>query len=480
VIRRRKYLTPLEFYKHLPAQQKFHDDPSRKKNIFGGNRAGKTEEVAEYVIQKCLAKPKQRWWAVAESFSDSVNIQQRKIYELLPKATIKYGRYDEINGFTNRKLLFLNKSIIHFKSYDQAREAFQGEDVDGIWNDEEPPYDIYKEQAMRLLDRNGEMIISMTSLKGVTDLIQDMFEDHDVLESRFAPLLKETLPVVCEKNGVRFYMLWTTDNPYLDQNRVAEEIRFLTRDEIKARIYGIPVNLSGKIYLEFSKNIHVIPFEDAMFSNVTLYHILDPHDRKPWAMKWIVMHSTGTAYCVDEYPNRDFNEMNSDSKTYKEYVSIIHEKEAALEDIFGVSVYRRIIDPNFGNKTVQLTERVDKHAHTSPKEELKRLGLKFDDGIDALEAGHLKVREMLHYEKKGEEVVLQPKYFITDNCVNSIKHLSRYSRKDIMTADGDVKDKVGVQEKYKDFCDLDRYFWMSNPRHVSGLKSFEPETVKVY
>ncbi len=480
MIRRRKYLNPLEFYKHLPAQQKFHDDPSRKKNIFGGNRAGKTEEVAEYVIKKCLAKPKQRWWAVAESFSDSVNIQQRKIYELLPKASIKYGRYDEINGFTNRKLLFLNKSIIHFKSYDQAREAFQGEDVDGIWNDEEPPYDIYKEQAMRLLDRNGEMIISMTSLKGVTELIQDMFEDHEVLESRFAPLLKETLPIVCEKNGVRFYMLWTTDNPYLDQERVAEEIRLLTKDEIKARIYGIPVNLSGKIYLEFSKNIHVIPFENAMFSNVTLYHILDPHDRKPWAMKWIAMHSTGTAYCVDEYPNRDFNEMNSDSKTYKEYVSIIKEKEAALEDIFGVSVYRRIIDPNFGNKTVQLTERVDKHAHTSPKEELKKLGLRFDDGIDALEAGHLKVREMLHYEKKGDEIVLQPKYFITDNCINSIKHLSRYSRKDIMTSDGDVKDKVGVQEKYKDFCDLDRYFWMSNPKHISGLKSFEPERMKVY
>jgi hypothetical protein len=144
--------------------------------------------------------------------------------------------------------------------------------------------------------------------------------------------------------------------------------------------------------------------------------------------------------------------MNSDSKTYKEYVSIIKEKESALEDIFGVSVYRRIIDPNFGNKTVQLTERVDKHAHTSPKEELKKLGLRFDDGIDSLEAGHLKVREMLHYEKKGDEIVLQPKYFITDNCINSIKHLSRYSRKDIMTSDGDVKDKVGVQEKYKDFC----------------------------
>jgi hypothetical protein len=471
----RRRVNPLSFYKHLPQQEAFHNDPSHDKNLFGGNRGGKTEEAAEYGLSKGLAKPKQRIWLCSETFSDSVNIMQRKVWELVPKNQIDYGHYDDINGFTNRKLKLKNGTLYHFKSYDQGVESFAQDDIDLIINDEEPPYDIYKEQRMRLVDRNGEMVISMTSTKGVTDLIADIFEDCDVIEQRYSDILKEFLPVIAEKNGIKFYMLWNTDNPYIDQNRLRQEIKFMTRDEIKSRIHGIPINLSGKIYTAFNKNIHVIPFENAMFSNVTLYHILDPHDRKPWAMKWIAMHSTETAYCVDEYPNRDFNEMNSDSKTYKEYVSIIQEKEEALRDIFGVSVYRRIIDPNFGNKTVQLTERVDKHAHTSPKEELKKLGLKFDDGIDALEAGHLKVREMLHYEKKGDEIVVQPKYFITDNCINSIKHLSRYSRKDIMSADGDVKDKVGVQEKYKDFCDLDRYFWMSNPNHITGLKSFEPE-----
>jgi hypothetical protein len=123
---------------------------------------------------------------------------------------------------------------------------------------------------------------------------------------------------------------------------------------------------------------------------------------------------------------------------------------------------------------------VDNKAHTTPKEELKKRGLKFDDGIDALEAGHLKVREMLHWEKKGEEITLQPKFFVTDNCENTIRHLSRYSRKDIMTADGDSKDKVGVQEKYKDFNDLIRYYLMSNPKFFDGLKTFIPESQKVY
>ncbi len=475
----RHRVNPLSFYNHLSQQLAFHNDPSKDKNLFGGNRGGKTEEAAEYGLIKGLAKPKQRIWLCSETFSDSVNIMQRKVWELLPKNQIAYGHYDDINGFVNRKLKLKNGTLIMFKSYDQGVESFAQDDVDLIINDEEPPYDIYKEQRMRLIDRNGEMVISMTSTKGVTDLIADIFEDCDIIQSQYAEHIKETLPVIAEKNGIKFYMLWNTDNPYIDQERLKSEIKFMTRDEIKSRIYGIPVNLSGRIYT-FNKNIHIIPFEQAPFKNVQLYHILDPHDRKPWAMKWIILHKTNTAYCIDEYPNRDFNEMLTDDKTYDEYAEIIRQKEDALFDIYGVNVCERIIDPNFGNKTIRIAERVDDKAHTTPKEELKKRGLNFQDAIDNLETGHLKVREMLHYEVKDGEIIQQPKYFITDNCTNSIKHLSRYSRKDIMTASGDVKDKAGVQEKYKDFPDLDRYFFMSGPKYIENLKEFNPETLRVY
>jgi phage terminase large subunit-like protein len=464
----RKRVNPISFYNHLPLQQKFHNDESKVKGICGGNRAGKTEEGSEYVISKCLAKPKQRWWASAETFQDSVNIQQRKVWDLVPKNRLKYGRYDEINGFTNRKLLFDNGSMILFKSYDQGRESFASDDVDGIWNDEEPPYDIYKEQRMRLIDRNGEMIFTMTSLKGITDLIQDLFEDHDVIESAFAPLVKKELPRIVNKNGMRFYMLWTPENPHIDQKRVLEEVKLMPTDEIMARIYGLPINLSGKIYMAFNKGVHVIPFENLPdLKDCTLYHILDPHDRKPWAMIWVAVHKTGTCYVIDEYPNRNFNEMLYDDKTYDDYAALIRDKEDALLACGCNRIYKRILDPNFGNKTVQLAERQGGQSKTTPKEELKKRGLKFIDGIDSIEAGHLKVREFLHYEKKDGEIVVQPKIFFTDNCENAIRHHSRYSRKDILDNSGDVKNKVNPQEKYKDFCDLTRYFTMSNPRHES-------------
>lgn len=476
----RKKLDPLAFFENLEQQKRFGEDPAKIKGLFGGNRSGKTEKGAEYVLGKMRAKPNQRWWLSAETFQDSVNIQQRKIWSLVPKNEIKYGRYDEVNGFTNRKLILKNGSIGIFKSYDQKRESFQGEDLDGIWNDEEPPFDIYREQRMRLIDRDGEMIFTMTSLKGVTDLLHDIFEDHDTCESKYAPLVDEILPRVVEKNGMRFYLLWTTENPYIDKDRALLEAKLMTAQEIKSRIYGMPINLSGKIYLSFNKDIHVIPFEDVPFNKVTLYHVLDPHDRKPWAMQWWVVDKTGTGYCVDEYPDRNFNEMDYDDKTYKEYVEIIKEKESMLRSIFGRSVHRRIIDPNYGNKTTQLAERQGGQSTTTPRKRLASFGLRFRDGIDAIEAGHLRVREVLHWEKKKKEIVVQPQCFITDNCLNTIRHLSRYSRGDILTADGDVRDKVKLKEKYKDFADCTRYFWMSNPKYIDPRSTFKVETHKPY
>jgi len=479
----RRKINPLTFFSPLPMQYKFKQDESRTVCAFGGNRSGKTECGAEYVITKCTNSPKQRWWAVAESFPDSVNIQQRKIWDLVPKNRLKYGYYNEITGFPNRKLLFDNGSMIIFKSYDQGRESFQGEDLDGIWNDEEPPNDIYREQRMRLMDRNGKMLITMTSIKGVTDLIQDMFEGHDVIESQYAPLLNKDLPRIVEKKGVRFYMFWTSENPYISQDRVAEEVKFMPLDEIMCRIYGMPINLSGKIYMKFSQNIHVIPFDDAPLRDCTIYTVLDPHDRKPWAMAWAGVHKTGTVYIFDEYPNRNFNEMFFDDKTYLEYAKIIKDREEAIYQICGHRVLNgkhRIIDPNFGNKTVQLAERQGGQSNTTPVKNLAKFGLRYKDAIDALEAGHLEVRKFLHYETKDNEIVVQPKIFITDNCHNTIRHLSRYSRKDITSMDGDIKDKVGVKEKYKDYCDLVRYLVMSNPRYTGNAKQFEPERNKAY
>lgn len=479
-LEKRKKYYPRDFFIPFPYQKKFRDykSPINVKGIFGGNRSGKTEEGAEYVVGRCEEKPRQRWWAVAETEEVSINVQQRKIYDLLPKLDMKYCHYDEVNGFRNAKVIYKNNSMIRFKTYMQGRETFASDDVDGIWDDEEPPIEIFKEQKMRLLDRGGEMIFTMTSLKGITDLMRELFEDHDVIESEMASLVGEELPRVVDKNGARFFMLWTTENPFISQPMIADNVKMMTRAEIKSRIYGIPMNLSGRIYPNFSKDVHVVSVDRIPKRQITLWHVLDPHDRKPWAMQWWVVDRTGTAWCVREYPwRRNFNDMEFDDKTYDDYADVIKETERQLLSEYGRSVSRRIIDPNFGNKTVQLAKRVQNNAHTTPVKELKARGLVYQDGIDALEAGHLQVRKWLHYEEKNKEIIVQPKLLVSVECENTIRHLSRYSRKDIQTTDGDTKDSVAPMDKYKDFSDTTRYGVMAGMRYIERYKP-EQEPVK--
>ena len=480
-IEHRNTINPLLLHKYFPLQQLFAEDPTKTKFVCGGNRAGKSEGVARYVIEKCLSKDKQRWWVAGTTFQDSVTIQQTKIWGLCPKHRIKYGKYDVVNGFVNRKLLFDNGSLIVFKSFDQGRETFQGAGLHGVWLDEEPPLDIYQECKMRLLDFSGEMVVSMTSIRGMTELVTEIFEEYDTIKSQYADLVDKELPRIAVHGNTKLYFLWTQENIFINQERVIEEAKLLTTQEITSRIYGLPTTLTGRIYVKFNKQIHVLSsIEDMPAGKYTLYHVLDPHDRKPWFMTWWAVHRTGSCYCVDEYPNRNFNEMTFDDKTYEEYSEVIKAKERYLLGLFGVKeIHKRIIDPNFGNKTVQLVKRQGGSASTTPKKELAKRDLYYVDSNDALESGHLKVREGLHYEEKDGEIIVHPKLYWIATCDNSIRHMSRYSRKDIEGADGDVKDKVAPQEKYKDGADNTRYFYMSNPQYVED-RVVEEENKKRY
>ena len=364
--------------------------------------------------------------------------------------------------------------IVDLMTYEQEESEFESATLGVAIFDEPPPLRILNATIARLR-MGGIILIFMTPLDTGGEIIESLTE-KEVIEIEGEPIGKVSviyaeIEDACQTHGVR---------GFLEHKHIAQMLSFYDDEERLAREKGKPVTYSGRIYPSFTQDVHVIPFEDAPIDNIVLYHILDPHDRKPWAMQWIVLHSTGTAYCIDEYPNRDFNKSILDNKSYDEYVEIIKEKEDALFDIYGKEVYKRIIDPNFGNRTIRLAEKVDDKAHTTPKEELKKRGFIFQDGIDILDAGHLKVREKLHYEVKDGEIVVQPKFFVTDNCFNTIRHFSRYSLKDILTSDGDVRDNVKPKEKYKDFCDLPRYFWMSGPRYFEGLKEFTIHAPKTY
>lgn len=64
-----------------------------------------------------------------------------------------------------------DSSYIGLKSYDQKRKSFQGTAKHWIWNDEEPPMDVYSEEIIRLMTTKGVLINTFTPLSGLSDVV---------------------------------------------------------------------------------------------------------------------------------------------------------------------------------------------------------------------------------------------------------------------------------------------------------------------
>lgn len=73
-------------------------------------------------------------------------------------------------------------STLGLKSYKQGRGSFEGTAQHVIWDDEEPPIDVYGEQAIRLATTKGLMMLTFTPLEGMSDVVMNyMPDDEEVL-----------------------------------------------------------------------------------------------------------------------------------------------------------------------------------------------------------------------------------------------------------------------------------------------------------
>jgi phage terminase large subunit-like protein len=68
-------------------------------------------------------------------------------------------------------------STLAFKSYDQGRKKWQGETLDFVWFDEEPPQDIYTEGLTRTNATGGIVWLTFTPLQGMSAVVHQFIED---------------------------------------------------------------------------------------------------------------------------------------------------------------------------------------------------------------------------------------------------------------------------------------------------------------
>ncbi len=76
--------------------------------------------------------------------------------------------------------------VLRFKSYEKGREKWQGETLDGVWFDEEPPLDIYIEGLTRTNATGGIVIVTFTPLLGMTEVVSMFLSEADIEKMRRA------------------------------------------------------------------------------------------------------------------------------------------------------------------------------------------------------------------------------------------------------------------------------------------------------
>ncbi len=278
-------------------QVAFHKCKKRNRWVFGGNRSGKTEcGAVEVVYMACGIHPYRKnklteGWVVSLSRQVQRDVAQKKILHYLPKNCIEKivmvsgGQDSAENGvidFIVVRSAVGGLSKIGFKSCDQGREKFQGASLDYVWFDEEPPFDIYAECKMRVLDRCGDIFGTMTPLKGLTWVYNTIYLNE-----------KQDEQVWCE-------MMEWADNPYLSKKEIASLTKSLPADELESRRYGKFMQNGGLVYSEFDENINVIePFEIPADWQDAIS--IDPGLHNPLSAHFYAVDYDGNVYVVAEH-----------------------------------------------------------------------------------------------------------------------------------------------------------------------------------
>lgn len=351
-----------------------------------GNRSGKTVSGATQLASHItLRYPKchchGEWYVKERKFTRPIKgvvvatgypVVERtlepKIIEFLPKECIRRIKRTP-QGFL-RRIETTNGSVVDILTNEMDDMAFESSDWDFAWIDEPTQKKKFLAILRGLLDRGGKSFLSFTPLvePWMKEMIIDR-EDGKEIDVVRANTYDNTLDIHA--------------NPILRPEDIRRFEGQLPREMVRTRIYGEFFHLKGLVYPNFS-GAHV--FDEASVVSYQwsrpVFCVLDPHDRKPHHVIWAFLDEKDWLY-VD----RELVMEGSLKDLAKEMLSV----EAAS----GYRLVLRLVDPNFGRKPLLTTQRsvIDELASGD-------YPVFFTEACDDRAAGHLAVRERLHFNSR--------------------------------------------------------------------------------
>lgn len=355
-------IVPIPYIPINPKIAAFHAAPQRIRAIFGGNRSGKSEAGGREVCEYALTHPNSVIWICSVTYDAIGEYTAPKIFKYLP---LNAYSENDIAWVNKRKripslLVLPNNAHLYFKSYDQGREKFQGAEVDIIWHDEEPPKDIYQECMMRLIDRNGRYILTMTPLKGLSwpyEVIDQAEDNHpQIWKTHVSPY----------------------ENPTLNKSVIDDVASMYSQDEVLQRIEGRFMRPQGAVWKELNAALSFIP-RFAIPPEWKRIRAIDFGYSNPFCCLWLAMNDDQEIFVYQEHYKNE--------TLLKDHARIIHEKTGA-----------DVIDATVGDHDAQ------------GRAELAQLGIKIKPAQKDVELGIQAVNRMWKVKPNGS-----PSMFVFDD-----------------------------------------------------------------
>lgn len=252
---RRKYRHK-DFFVPYDKQTEFTDLGAikRERCLFAGNQTGKTEigafevachltgEYPDWWLGKRYDRPVKGWAAGVTGLSTRDVVQKKLCGEpgvesafgtgMIPREAF-VEKPSTARGVTDLydKIIVRHisggDSVLLLKSYEQDREKWQGDTLDFVWFDEEPPEEIYNEGLARLTE-GGMVFLTFTPLHGYTKVVLG-FTDNPGPDK-----------------GIIYMTL--DDVGHFSKEEKAKRIAAMAPHEREARERGLPMRGEGVVF----------------------------------------------------------------------------------------------------------------------------------------------------------------------------------------------------------------------------------------
>lgn len=230
------------------AQAEMLADDSFTRCFVAGMGSGKTFAAALDILQLAQANPGVPVIYAMPTIPMLLDVAIPEVLQLLDSL----GFVDDVDYSLNKQRRVLNvefeegRGVIWFRSTENPRRLV-GPSIAGIVVDEAEDN---KEESVKILRsrvRHPRAKMKRESFYGTPESLSSWF--HSVAEGDRQP-------------GTKVVNASTLDNLFLDKEYVERAMRYWTKEEIEAYIYGRFVARRGRVYTQFNEAAHCRPYDD--------------------------------------------------------------------------------------------------------------------------------------------------------------------------------------------------------------------------